>query len=165
MAGRLDTLFEFARRGLIEPLVGLGGLVLAALRSLAAGLWRFRWRIVIAAVLVLIVHGLWTHPPFEAVRRGEVLARTDALNGSVSVYTSGTVLVLPGIHQVRRYSIRDEVYRPTEAASATGSAPFQSIEGLSIGVDLAVRWTVLALRRCQGNCPTTSARISSHPPF
>jgi regulator of protease activity HflC (stomatin/prohibitin superfamily) len=149
MSGRLDALLEWVRRGLIEPLVALGGLVLEALRSLATGLWRFRWRVVIAIILVLIVHGLWIHPPFESVRRGEVLARTDALDGSVSVYTSGTVLVLPGIHQVRRYSIRDQVYRPTEAASATGPAPFQSIEGLSIGVDLAVRWTVDRSRLAQ----------------
>jgi regulator of protease activity HflC (stomatin/prohibitin superfamily) len=142
MSGRLDALFEFVRRGLIEPLGRLGGLLVAALRSLAPGLWRFRWRVVTTAVLVLIVFGLCVHPPFDSVHRGEVLARTDALDGSVSVYTAGTLLVLPGIHQVRRYSIRDQVYRPAESASATGSAPFQSVEGLSIGVDLTVRWTV-----------------------
>jgi regulator of protease activity HflC (stomatin/prohibitin superfamily) len=141
MSGRLDALFEFLRR--------LGGLAVAALRSLTMGLWRFRWRVVVTAVLVSIVYGLCTHPPFESVRRGEVLARTDALDGSVNVYTAGTVLVLPGIHQVRHYSIRDQVYRPTDSASATGPAPFQSIEGLSIGVDLAVRWTVDRARLAQ----------------
>ena len=149
MSGRLDAFFEFVRRGLIEPLGRLGGLVVAALGFLATGLWRFRGRAVITAVLVLIVYGLCTHPPFESVRRGEVLARTDALDGSVSVYTAGTVLVLPGIHQVRRYSIRDQVYRPAESASAAGPAPFQSVEGLSIGVDLAVRWTVDRARLAQ----------------
>jgi len=149
MSGRLDAFFEFVRRGFIEPLGRLGGLVVAALGFLATGLWRFRGRAVITAVLVLIVYGLCTHPPFESVRRGEVLARTDALDGSVSVYTAGTVLVLPGIHQVRRYSIRDQVYRPAESASATGPAPFQSVEGLSIGVDLAVRWTVDRARLAQ----------------
>jgi regulator of protease activity HflC (stomatin/prohibitin superfamily) len=149
MSAGLDALLEFVRRGIIQPLVGLAGLVLVALRSLASGLWRFRWRLVIAAVLLLILHGLYTHPPFESVRRGEVLARTDALDGSVTVYSSGTVLVIPGIHEVRHYSIRDQVYRPTEAESATGPAPFQSIEGLSIGVDLAVRWTVDRTRVAQ----------------
>ena len=149
MSGRLDAFFEFARRGLIEPLGRLGGLLVAALRSLTTGLWRFRWRVSITAILVLIIYGLCTHPPFASVRRGEVLARTDALDGSVSVYTTGTVLVLPGIHQVRRYSIRDQVYRPTESASATGPAPFQSVEGLSIGIDLVVRWTVDLARLSQ----------------
>jgi regulator of protease activity HflC (stomatin/prohibitin superfamily) len=142
-------LLEFVRRGLIEPLSRLGGWVIAALGSLSPGLWRFRWRVVISAVLILILYGLCIHPPFVSVRRGEVLARTDALDGSVSVYSGGTVLVLPGIHQVRRYSIRDQVYRPTDSASATGPAPFQSVEGLSIGVDLAVRWTVDRARLAQ----------------
>jgi regulator of protease activity HflC (stomatin/prohibitin superfamily) len=142
MSGRLDAFFEFVRRGIIEPLGRLAGFMVAAIRSLADSLWRFRWRVAITAVLASIVYGLCTHPPFASVRRGEVLARTDALDGSVSVYTAGTVLVLPGIHQVRRYSIRDQVYRPTDSESATGSAPFQSVEGLSIGVDLTVRWTV-----------------------
>jgi len=149
MSGRLDAWFEFVRRGLVEPLGRLGGLLAAALRSLATGLWRFRWRVAITAALVLIVYGLCIHPPFDSVRRGEVLARTDALDGSVSIYTAGTILVLPGIHQVRRYSIRDQVYRPTDSASAIGPAPFQSVEGLSIGVDLAVRWTVDRARLAQ----------------
>ncbi len=149
MSGRLDALFEFVRRGLVEPLGRLGGLVVAVLRSLAADLWRFRCRTVITAALVLIVYGLCAHPPFDSVHRGEVLARTNALDGSVSIYTAGTVLVLPGIYQVRRYSIRDQVYRPTDSASATGPAPFQSVEGLSIGVDLAVRWTVDRARLAQ----------------
>jgi regulator of protease activity HflC (stomatin/prohibitin superfamily) len=149
MSGRLDALFEFVRRGLIEPLGRLGVLVAAALGSFTMSLLRFRWRVVTTAVLVLIVYGLCTHPPFDSVRRGEVLARTDALDGSVNVYTAGTVLVLPGIHQVRRYSIRDQVYRPTDSASATGPAPFQSVEGLSIGVDLTVRWTMDRVRLAQ----------------
>ncbi len=149
MSGRLDAFFEFVRRGLIEPLRRLGALIATALRLVTLNLWRFRWRAAAAAVCGLIVYGLCTHPPFQTVRRGEVLARSDVLDGSVSVYSSGTVLVLPGIHQVRRYSIRDQVYRPEDSASATGSAPFQSIEGLSIGVDLAVRWTVDRSRLAQ----------------
>jgi regulator of protease activity HflC (stomatin/prohibitin superfamily) len=141
MSSRLDALFG--------PLSRLGSLVVAAVYTLAMGFWHYRWRAVMAAVLALTVYGLWTHPPIDSVHRGEVLARTDALDGSVSIYTAGTMLVLPGVHQVRRYSIRDQVYRPTDSASATGSAPFQSVEGLSIGVDLAVRWTVDLARLAQ----------------
>jgi regulator of protease activity HflC (stomatin/prohibitin superfamily) len=146
MSGRLDDFFEFMRRGILEP---LGGSILAAFRFLARGFWRLRWRLAIAAALILIARGLYAHPPFASVRRGEVLARTNALDGSVNVYSAGTVLALPGIHQVRRYSIRDQVYRPAESASATGSAPFQSVEGLSIGVDLVVRWSVDVARLAQ----------------
>jgi len=42
--------------------------------------------------------------------------RVNLFNGSVSAYTAGSVPVLPGIHQVRRYSTRDQVYRPIESA-------------------------------------------------
>jgi len=142
MPARLDAFFEFMRRGVIEPLRRLGGSLVVGVLMLAAGLQRFPGRIGVAVIGVLAAYGLWTHPPFDTVRRGEVLVRTDAWGGAVTVYTAGTVLVLPGIQQVRRYSTRDQVYRPTDSASATGPAPFQSIEGLSIGVDLAVRWTV-----------------------
>jgi regulator of protease activity HflC (stomatin/prohibitin superfamily) len=149
MSGRLDGFFEFVRRGLIEPLGRLGSLLAVGLGFLATGLWRYRWRVVAAVGLVSLVYGLRTHPPFASVRRGEVLARTDVLDGSVTIFTAGTVLVLPGIHQVRQYSVRDQVYRPAESASATGASPFQSVEGLSIGVDLAVRWTVDRARLAQ----------------
>jgi regulator of protease activity HflC (stomatin/prohibitin superfamily) len=64
------------------------------------------------------------------------------VDGSVLAYTEGAVLVVPGIHQTRRFPIRDQVYRTTESATATGPAPFQSNEGLSIGVDLTVRWAI-----------------------
>jgi regulator of protease activity HflC (stomatin/prohibitin superfamily) len=149
MSGRVDGFFEFVRRGLIEPLGRLGVLLLTALQSLSTGLWRGRWRVVTIVIAGLMAYGVYTHPPFASVRRGEVLARTDALDGSVRIYASGTVLALPGIHQVRRYSIRDQVYRPIDSASATGAAPFQSVEGLSIGVDLAVRWSVDLARLSQ----------------
>jgi regulator of protease activity HflC (stomatin/prohibitin superfamily) len=149
MFGRWEDLPDFLRRRVIEPVGRLAGSGFAALRSIATSLWRFRWRTVAAAVLSVTAYALWAHQPFEYVRRGEVLVRTDALDGSVSVFSSGAVLVLPGLHQVRHYSLRDQVYRPVESASATGPAPFQSVEGLSIGVDLAVRWTVDRTRLAQ----------------
>jgi regulator of protease activity HflC (stomatin/prohibitin superfamily) len=71
-----------------------------------------------------------------------VLVRTNQLDGTAHSYAAGTVLALPAIHTVRRYSTRDQVYRLTEGASASGPAPFQSTEGLSIGVDLTVRWAI-----------------------
>jgi regulator of protease activity HflC (stomatin/prohibitin superfamily) len=142
MSARLDALLGFLRRALIDP----GGRMVAAttdaVRALFSAGRRLRGRLVIAVLLALLAYGLYLQPPLAAVHRGEVLVRTDVFDGSARVFTTGTVLMLPGVHQARRYSIRDQVYRPIESASATGAAPFQSIEGLSIGVDLTVRWTV-----------------------
>jgi hypothetical protein len=59
-----------------------------------------------------------------------------------SQFGQGSLWVLPGLHQVHRFSIRDQVYRPTKSSKADGEAPFQSLEGLSLGVDLSVRYAV-----------------------
>ena len=142
MGNRLDSVLEFVRRALIEPLGRLGATLGGAIRGLFTSSWRLRWRLVVVGLLALAASGLYRHPPFATVRRGEVLVRTNVFNDSVTAYTAGTVLALPGIHQVRRYSTRDQVYRSVESASANGTAPFQSNEGLSIGVDLAVRWAI-----------------------
>jgi len=95
-----------------------------------------------AVILVAVAYYLYLHPPLAVARRGELLVRTNELDGSVAAYSAGTILAVPGIHQTRRFDVRDQVYRPTAGASATGAAPFQSNEGLSIGVELAVRWAV-----------------------
>src|SRR5262249_40857950 len=42
----------------------------------------------------------------------------------------------------RVFSLRDRLYRPSQSASADGAAPFQSLEGLSLGVDLSVRYAL-----------------------
>ena len=106
------------------------------------GASRLRGRLAIVAALGVLAYGLYTHPPFASVRQSEMLVRTNVLNGSAKAYAEGTVLLLPGIHQVRRYSTRDQLLRLSDSARATGKAPFQSNEGLSIGVDIAVRWAI-----------------------
>jgi regulator of protease activity HflC (stomatin/prohibitin superfamily) len=149
MSSRLEALLKFVQQALVEPLGRLIAATAAAVRTLFAIAVRRRRRLAIAALLALLAYGLYAHPPFAATRRGEVLVRTNVFDGSASVYTAGAVLVLPAIHQVRRYSTRDQVYRPIDSASATGAAPFQSVEGLSLGIDLAVRWTVDPARLAQ----------------
>ncbi|HET9389051.1 MAG TPA: SPFH domain-containing protein, partial [Steroidobacteraceae bacterium] len=142
MSERFAAVWEFVKRVMIAPLASLFAATAGTARNLAGSAGRPRRGLVIAALVALAGYVLYTHPPFTTVRRGEVLVRTNAFDGSVSAYGAGTVLAVPGIHQVRRYSIRDQVYRASESASATGPAPFQSNEGLSIGVDLTVRWAI-----------------------
>ena len=149
MSERVDALLEFLRRGFIEPLGRLGGVAAGVVRGFFAAGDRVRRRLVITVLLAVGGYGLYTHPPFASVHRSEVLVRMNVLEGSTSAYVAGTVLVLPGIHQVRRYPTRDQLYRPVEGASATGKAPFQSNEGLSIGVDLTVRWAIDRARIAQ----------------
>ncbi|OYU45042.1 MAG: spfh domain / band 7 family protein [Burkholderiales bacterium PBB4] len=98
----------------------------------------------LVAVGVLSALGvtLWYHQPAEMVKRGDVGIRSNALTGAIEQFREGTVLVLPGIHTLRTFNLRDQVYSPSQSASASGSAPFQSLEGLSVGVDLSVRYAL-----------------------
>ncbi|MGC1459619.1 MAG: SPFH domain-containing protein [Steroidobacteraceae bacterium] len=142
MSGRVDEVLEILRRVVVEPTGRLAGALAAAARALGVAVVRYRWRLAALGALAACGYGLYEHPPFATANGGEVLVRVNQLDGSVKSFSDGTVLVLPKIHQVRRFSTRDQVYRLAEGASATGSAPFQSTEGLSIGVDLTVRWAI-----------------------
>ena len=85
---------------------------------------------------------LWAHPPVETAGPGELGVRTNQLTGDVVQWRDGSILVLPGLHQAQVYSLRDRSYRPAQIASASGPAPVQSVEGLSVGIDLAVRYAL-----------------------
>jgi regulator of protease activity HflC (stomatin/prohibitin superfamily) len=49
---------------------------------------------------------------------------------------------LPGLQDLRVYDLREQVWRASRSASASGPAPFQSVEGLSIGVDVAAHYAL-----------------------
>jgi regulator of protease activity HflC (stomatin/prohibitin superfamily) len=80
----------------------------------------------------------WTHPPLQAVGRGEIGVRTNQLTGGVTQWRDGSLFVLPGLHEVRVLPLRDQVYKPGKG----GSAAMQSVEGLTVGVDIAVRYAL-----------------------
>src|SRR5262249_43082397 len=82
------------------------------------------------------------HPPMTTVGRGEVGIRANRMTGEVSEWRDGSVLVVPALHDMRVFSTKDQTYRPAQSTRADGAAPFQSVEGLSLGVDLAVRYAL-----------------------
>lgn len=84
-------------------------------------------------------YGIYTHPPLKQIARGEVGVRSNQLTGGQVLLPEGAALVVPGLHNLRTYPLRDQTYRPTQR---TSDAPFQSIEGLSLGVDLTVRYAI-----------------------
>ncbi len=142
MTSRIDALLEFLRRAIVEPLSRSAMMLGGAAQATFTGASRLRGRLVLTALLGVVAYALYAHPPFSSVRQSEVLVRTNVLDGSARAYTRGTVVILPAIHQLRRYSTRDQVFRLVDSASATGMASFQSNEGLSIGVDFTVKWAI-----------------------
>ena len=107
-----------------------------------ASLPRGRRALVALVVVGLGLYGVYRHPPMQTVERGEIGVRTNQLTGSVTEWRDGSVLVVPGLHEMRVYSLRDRVYHPQQMTSAAGSAPVQSVEGLSVGIDLTVRYAI-----------------------
>jgi hypothetical protein len=86
--------------------------------------------------------GLATHLPLRSVPNGEIGVRTSRLSGDATVLRAGTVFVFPGLQDLRVYDLREQVYRAGQSAAAGGPAPFQSVEGLSIGVDVAAHYAL-----------------------
>ena len=101
-----------------------------------------RGLLITTAVIGAVGYGLWTHPPMHNVAGGDVAVRTNQVTGSTDEIREGSMLLIPGLHAVRTFSLRDQVYQPTESSKADGAAPFQSVEGMSLGVDLTVRYAL-----------------------
>ena len=99
---------------------------------------------VAAACAALVAGGvsLVRNPPVRHLEHGELVLRSNVLTGAQSTWSEGSLWVLPGVHSVRVFSLQDQVYRPHEMREATGSAPLQSVEGLSFGLDLTVRYAL-----------------------
>jgi regulator of protease activity HflC (stomatin/prohibitin superfamily) len=142
MSDRLAELAEFLRNLLTRMTRWLTRTGAEGAHNAVACITRRRVQIIAMASLALVGSLLWRHPPVETVPRGEVVVRNNVLTGRVSQFGEGSLWVLPGLHEVRRFPIRDQVYRPTKSSKANGEAPFQSLEGLSLGVDLAVRFAI-----------------------
>lgn len=92
----------------------------------------------------LVAGGAWfaLNPPTESIAHGEMGVRLNRWTGSASPTGEGLVVVIPGMHELRRYPLQDRIYRPERSAKATGEAPFQSNEGLSLGVEIAIRYAL-----------------------
>jgi regulator of protease activity HflC (stomatin/prohibitin superfamily) len=99
-------------------------------------------RVLGAMTVIAVVAGLVLARPIRSVPPGEAAVRVNRLTGGVAILDEGWTVVLPGIHEFRRYPLHDQVYRPADAARPAGAGAFQTVEGLSIGVDVSVRWAL-----------------------
>ena len=150
MLQRLKNLIQSIREAYAGPAAELGGAAASAARNGAA---RAASRIAGAKGALLALGALgaagylvYSHPPMQSVGRGEVGVRANRLTGELTEWRDGSVLVIPGLHDLRLYSLRDQSYRPSQASRADGPAPLQSVEGLSLGVDLTVRYALDAAK-------------------
>lgn len=138
MSDRIKNIVQNVRSSLGHLAGGAGSVS----QNVVGRLPRFRGRIIALSLLAIGGYAIYTHPPMQSVARGEVGMRLNQLTGGSTEVRDGAVLVIPGLHELRRFSLRDQIYRPTDSMSASGAAPFQSVEGLSLGVDISVRYAL-----------------------
>jgi regulator of protease activity HflC (stomatin/prohibitin superfamily) len=142
MLARLNAIVRAVRIGLARKLRRPAQGELLYADGVLSRLLQARRAIGAAALLGAAGWVLFTHPPVRSVGAGEVGVRTNLLTGSAVQWRDGSLLVVPGVHEVQVLSVRDRTYRPAQIASAAGAAPVQSVEGLSVGIDLAVRYAL-----------------------
>lgn len=109
------------------------------LSALAGLLTLARW-LALLALAAGALGLLYRHPPVRTVAPGEVGLRINQLTGAATQWRDGSVWVLPGLHELRTLSLADRAWQASDIAQAQGAAPLQSVEGLSLGVDLVVRY-------------------------
>jgi regulator of protease activity HflC (stomatin/prohibitin superfamily) len=99
-------------------------------------------RVLGVLVLVGVTAGFIYMKPIRSINPGEIGVRLNRVTGHFGQLHEGWALVLPGIHELRRFPLRDQIYKPDRSSRSNGDAPFQTVEGLSIGVDVAVRYAL-----------------------
>jgi regulator of protease activity HflC (stomatin/prohibitin superfamily) len=103
---------------------------------------RNRWLILGIVFAGSVGYVLHRNPPIKTVDSGEVGIRVNQITGTTTEWRDGSVLVVPVVHELRRFSLRDQLYRAGTKDGEHSLATFQSSEGLSVGVDLAVRYAL-----------------------
>jgi len=150
MLQRLKVMVQSIRERFGRPAAEFGSRAAdatsAGMARAASGIAGAKLVLVVAGVTVIAAYTLYQHPPLENIGRGEVGVRINRFTGDISEWREGNVLVLPGLHDIRVFALRDQTYQPEQIRRAEGAAPLQSVEGLSFGVDLSVRYALDAAK-------------------
>jgi regulator of protease activity HflC (stomatin/prohibitin superfamily) len=147
---------EVKRGEVLRKVVSLAGDVVRGVVSRSRWLvYTQRGRRVMAGLAVTgALAGVVVAQPVCMIDPGEVGIRVNRLTGTVSELREGWALLVPQVHRLSRYSLRDQTYQPSRSTRATDPAPFQSVEGLSLGVEVSVRYLLDPAR-----IPTLAARL------
>jgi regulator of protease activity HflC (stomatin/prohibitin superfamily) len=150
MLQRLKVMVQSIRERFGRPAAEFGSRAAdatsAGMTRAASGIAGAKVVLVVTGVTVIAAYALYQHPPLENIGRGEVGVRINRFTGDISEWREGNVLVLPGLHDIRVFALRDQTYQPEQISRAEGAAPLQSVDGLSFGVDLSVRYALDAAK-------------------
>ena len=118
----------------ITPLVSaFAGPAHTAMRQLR------RAAVPLAVLVALGGTALWLSHQRLALPAGEQLVRTNTLTGTTVVLQDGPAWVLPGLHRARLLPARDLQLRANRLARHDSPQALQTVEGLSIGLEVTLR--------------------------
>lgn len=137
MKNPLSLAAHLVRRACYLVRAAAGAVVLGLIELVSSERGR---RTLALATLGLLLASAILARPVELVSPGEVVVRISSLTGRAEHLAPGLAVALPLLHVLRRYPAGDVVYRPERSARSAGAAPYQSVEGLSIGVEVTVRY-------------------------
>ena len=135
----MKRLRQLVDRAAVFTRAGLAAAALGLIETFGSPRGR---RLLAVTVVGAALVGLVLRPPIRTVDPGTVGVRINRLTGSMTLMPEGPAVVLPLLHGLKRYPLRDQIYRPAKSARAEGEAPFQSVEGLSLGVDVTLRYAL-----------------------
>jgi regulator of protease activity HflC (stomatin/prohibitin superfamily) len=138
MSERIRETFTKVRTAFGKLAAGAGRKGANIAGQAGSGLLRARVGIIALSVAGIGAWALYKHPPVQGVERGEVGVRVNQFTGDALEVREGLAVVIPGLHEFRRLSLRDQTYRPERE----GESSFQTSEGLSIGLDVTVRYAL-----------------------
>src|SRR5262245_17100543 len=113
---RLRRLTSHLRSATIRSAVfvraGLAAAALGLLETFSSPRGR---RVIAVGVLLAGVGALVWQPPLRTIEPGTIGVRVNRLTGGLALMPEGPALVLPGVHGLKRYPLRDQVYRPEKS--------------------------------------------------
>lgn len=112
------------------------------MKPLLAKCTKLKWPLITIAVLGAIGYGVYKKPPLTTVQGNELGIRTNLLTGNTTQFKQGSAIVIPGINSFKRISLKDRVLQPKAIASSASKEALQSLEGLSIGANVIIRYNV-----------------------
>ncbi|MEO7092548.1 MAG: SPFH domain-containing protein, partial [Polyangiales bacterium] len=99
-------------------------------------------RVLAVLALTALTVGFVLARPIRSIPAGTAAVRINRITGGMTILDEGWAIALPGIHSLRTYPLHDQVYRPADSIKASGEGAYQSVEGLTIGIDISVRWAL-----------------------
>ena len=103
---------------------------------------KLKWPVLTLAIIGGASYGLYKNPPVQHIQPNELGFRTNLLTGNTIESKAGTLVVIPYINNFRKISIKDRTIQPANITSADNKEALQSLEGLSIGANIIIRYNV-----------------------